>query len=170
MVANDGALPTLLQPYLCVTLAAASLVVSSAATVRPALSSQKTFGGTGFDSGTAIALDSSGNIYIAGTTTSLDFPTKGAFQPRIGGAGLHVSTNNGATWFTPSVPAPVYAVAGSPMGSNIVYAGTANGILKSMDGGQTWTSTRHSLRTVSAVPPAVHLRASFHCRELLIQS
>src|SRR5580658_5979614 len=33
-----------------------------------------TFGGKGSDTGTAIALDPSGNIYIAGTTSSPDFP------------------------------------------------------------------------------------------------
>jgi hypothetical protein len=36
-------------------------------------------GGTGFDSGSAIALDSLGNAFITGTTGSADFPIKNAF-------------------------------------------------------------------------------------------
>jgi uncharacterized protein (TIGR03437 family) len=39
-----------------------------------------TFAGKGIDTGTAIALDPSGNIYIAGTTTSTDFPLTNALQ------------------------------------------------------------------------------------------
>jgi uncharacterized protein (TIGR03437 family) len=39
-----------------------------------------TFAGKGIDTGTAIALDPSGNIYIAGTTTSNDFPLSNALQ------------------------------------------------------------------------------------------
>src|ERR1700733_12337490 len=39
-----------------------------------------TFGGKGSDTGTAIALDPSGNIYIAGTTNSPDFPLSNALQ------------------------------------------------------------------------------------------
>jgi uncharacterized protein (TIGR03437 family) len=39
-------------------------------------------GGSGLDSASAIRVDSDGNIYIAGSTTSLDFPTTpGTFQP-----------------------------------------------------------------------------------------
>jgi uncharacterized protein (TIGR03437 family) len=39
-------------------------------------------GGTGSDHANAMAIDASGNAYIAGATTSLDFPvTSGAFQP-----------------------------------------------------------------------------------------
>jgi len=39
-----------------------------------------TFGGKGSDTGTAIALDPSGNIYIAGATSSPDFPLSNALQ------------------------------------------------------------------------------------------
>jgi uncharacterized protein (TIGR03437 family) len=47
-----------------------------------------TFGGKGIDSGTAIALDPSGNIYIAGTTSSPDFPLSRALQTQIFPAGV----------------------------------------------------------------------------------
>ena len=43
-------------------------------------------GGTHADSATGIAVDSTGNVYITGTTASTDFPTAGAvFQPAYGG-------------------------------------------------------------------------------------
>lgn len=43
-------------------------------------------GGTHADEGDGIAVDSTGNIYITGTTASTDFPTAGAvFQPAYGG-------------------------------------------------------------------------------------
>jgi uncharacterized protein (TIGR03437 family) len=47
-----------------------------------------TFGGKGIDAGTAIALDPSGNIYIAGITTSDDFPLSRALQTQIFPAGV----------------------------------------------------------------------------------
>lgn len=44
-------------------------------------------GGGDADFGEAIALDASGAIYIAGDTTSADFPTRGAVQPALRGGG-----------------------------------------------------------------------------------
>jgi hypothetical protein len=42
-------------------------------------------GGAGDDAATAIALDHDGNCYLAGWTTSADFPVTGAYRSRIGG-------------------------------------------------------------------------------------
>ena len=59
-----------------------------------------TFAGKGVDTGTAIALDPSGNIYIGGTTTSPDFPLSEAQQTQSNpnGTGFIIKlTNDGTT-------------------------------------------------------------------------
>jgi len=42
-------------------------------------------GGNGDDIGHGVAVDSSGNAYVAGTTSSTNFPVQGAFQPILRG-------------------------------------------------------------------------------------
>src|SRR5580658_1831972 len=60
-----------------------------------------TFAGKGVDTGTAIALDPSGNIYIAGTTTSDDFPLSKPLQtqpnPTAGTGFIIKLTGDGST-------------------------------------------------------------------------
>jgi uncharacterized protein (TIGR03437 family) len=55
-------------------------------------------GGTAFENAGGIATDAAGNTYIAGTTTSKDFPTVNAVQPALaGGADAYVAAFNGQT-------------------------------------------------------------------------
>src|ERR1019366_618530 len=47
-------------------------------------------GGKGDDAGDAIAVDSAGNAYVTGYTSSTDFPTvKGSYQTTFGGHGAN---------------------------------------------------------------------------------
>ncbi len=43
------------------------------------------FGGSGSDKGRGVAVDLSGNVYVAGTTSSSDFPLLGEFQTALSG-------------------------------------------------------------------------------------
>jgi hypothetical protein len=57
--------------------------------IDPVLVYSTYLGGTGSDYGTAIALDSSGSVYVTGYTTSADFPvSSGVFQRANGGTSV----------------------------------------------------------------------------------
>ena len=51
-------------------------------------------GGTGNDHSAAIALDASGNIYVAGYTASTDFPVQNPAQPAMGGCNPSVGCDS----------------------------------------------------------------------------
>jgi uncharacterized repeat protein (TIGR01451 family) len=53
--------------------------------IDPLLVYSTYLGGSGQDTGNGIAVDSSGNVYIAGQTTSINFPTSSPLQAAYGG-------------------------------------------------------------------------------------
>ena len=61
-------------------------------------------GGSGGNGNASITLDTSGNLYGTGYTTSLDFPTKNAFQPTYGGDGDAVLFEISDSTVLPSSP------------------------------------------------------------------
>lgn len=55
--------------------------------IDPVLEFSSYFGGIGMDVANVVRVDQSGNIYLAGETESLNFPTRNGFTSTIGGAG-----------------------------------------------------------------------------------
>ena len=62
--------------------------------IDPVLSYSTYLGGSGGDKGNAITVDGSGNAYIAGVTTSSDFPTEGEYQTAQGESDVFVTKLN----------------------------------------------------------------------------
>jgi uncharacterized protein (TIGR03437 family) len=83
----------------------------------------QTFGGTGTDQALAIALDPSGDIYVAGGTTSLNFPLVNALQtsPQGGAFVVKLSPDGGtllySTYFADGFGAQVNSIATDTKGN-----------------------------------------------------
>jgi uncharacterized protein (TIGR03437 family) len=93
--------------------------------------------------GAAIAVDSSGEAWIAGSTSSADFPLVKPLQSSLGARPLWKSTNNGTSWAPlDNLPfaLPEMMVV-DPTNSATLYEATGDlGVFKSVDGGATWNA------------------------------
>jgi len=104
------------------------------------------FGGSGGSSAAAIARDSQGNLYIAGTTSSVDLTILNGVQSQPGTAPLLATADSGKTWVYPLVGAAnAYKwIAGAPGNPSLLYAATNLGAFRSTDFGVTWTAAANS--------------------------
>ncbi len=87
-----------------------------------------TFGGKGADTPTAIALDPQGNVYVAGSTTSPDYPRSNAlvYFPSASPAGFitKLSPDGSVILYSTYFNASIVALATDPAG-NLYVAGSA---------------------------------------------
>ena len=125
---------------------------------------ETTLGGSSQANAAAIAVDSTGQAYVAGSTSSVDFPLLHPFQNSLGARPLWKSTNSGASW-TPLDDLP-FAIpqmfVADPSTPNTVYVATGDlGVFKSGDGGVTWvkantgiTGTNVQALSIDSVHPA----------------
>jgi photosystem II stability/assembly factor-like uncharacterized protein len=120
-------------------------------------------GGSTDEAAFGIAVDSAGNAYITGATTSSDFPTTlGVLRTAAGGA--FKATDSGATWAPIDkglTAANVQTLAIDPESPATVFAGTqTGGAFKSTDGGSDWTAINNGLTDLSIQSVAVDPTAS----------
>jgi len=114
---------------------------------------EKTFGGSTQAAAAAIAVDSAGEAWVAGSTASADFPLVHPLQTTLGARPLWQTANSGATW-TPFDDLPFalpQMLAVDPAAPTTLYEATFDrGIFKSVNGGATWTQSNTGIATASA--------------------
>ncbi|MGA2115132.1 MAG: hypothetical protein ABSH56_10340 [Bryobacteraceae bacterium] len=136
-------------------LLAAAIVLSAIgldADSSPALQWVITLGGSGASAVAGAAADSHGNLYIAGSTYALDFPTVAAAQSAPGGSTLvRIPTATGVSdkLYPPGLSAPT-SLAADPRNPQSLYATAGYAIWRSTDAGTTWSILYQFASTVTA--------------------
>jgi uncharacterized protein (TIGR03437 family) len=96
--------------------------------------------GSGASSVAAVATDAHGNLYIAGSTTSLDLPAVAAAQPHPGASPvvrINASSGTSQKLYAPDL-ASASSIAVDAEHPQTTYATSSAGLLRSTDGGNTW--------------------------------
>jgi uncharacterized protein (TIGR03437 family) len=106
----------------------------------------------------AIAVDSAGEVWMAGSTSSVNFPLVKPLQNTLGERPLWTSTNFGAAW-TPIDNLPFalpQAMVADPTTPTTLYVAAADlGVFKSVDGGVTWTAASNGIAASNVSPLAI---------------
>lgn len=121
-------------------------------------------GGDGGDAAIGIAVDASGNAYVAGTADSFDLlsvRSATGIQSARRGNPIYKTANRAGNWSASANglrSSTINALAIDPKNTNVIYAATNDSVFKSSDGGANWArlnlATFFSLRVSSiAVDP-----------------
>ncbi len=106
-------------------------------------------GGSGGDSGYGIAVDNTGNVYVTGNTSSLDFPvTPGAFQTTFDNGGI-ATTDAFVTKLIPNGSALIYStyLGSSADGNGIAVDSKGNAYVTGATNSTNFPTTPGALQT-----------------------
>jgi uncharacterized protein (TIGR03437 family) len=120
---------------------------------------QTGFGGSQTNYPEAITIDSTGAAYVAGVTTSVDFPLVSPVQSTLRARPLWRSTDGGNTWapidnLPFAVPQTLVANPASPQ--DLYVAASDTGAFQSTDGGNTWTAINNGIAEPSLSQLAIN--------------
>jgi len=129
--------------------------------IDPVLSYSTLVGGSGRDHAEAIAVDSSGNAYITGGTTSTDFPTAGALQ----GSLLNTDVGNAfVTKVNASGTAWIYSTylggTGGESGTGIAVNSAGNAYVTGSTGSSDFPTTAGAFQTSPGTSFVTELNAA----------
>ncbi|HLK62070.1 MAG TPA: SBBP repeat-containing protein [Bryobacteraceae bacterium] len=136
-----------LRPLLLLALA------SAAQTQSVTFEKIQQIGGSAGQTVAGMATDPQGNVYIAGSTSSVDYPTKSALQQHPGGSGLYLINGPGPQFrnLYQSGLASVSVLAADPRTPSTMYAVSDRGLSRSTDGGATWSALTGVNAPITAV-------------------
>jgi uncharacterized repeat protein (TIGR01451 family) len=109
-------------------------------------------GGSSDEGGSGLAVAPSGEVYLTGSTTSLNFPTTpGAL--RVGNGGIAKSTDGSNSWEATNnglTHSTINVFAINPSDPMTLYAGTSSGgVFKSTNGGANWSPSNSGLTVLN---------------------
>jgi uncharacterized protein (TIGR03437 family) len=94
---------------------------------------------SGVDSFAGLGVDAQGNNYIAGSTYSATFPVKAAAQSHLASDGLYRIDGPGSAYVELGLTSARFIVV-DPLNANTLYAASSGTLLRSIDGGATFTA------------------------------
>ncbi len=106
---------------------------------NPALRWVKEVDASGTDSFAGLGVDAQGNTYIAGSTYSANFPVKAAVQNHLASDGLYRIDGTGSAYVQLGLLSASSIVV-DPLNANTLYATSSGKLLRSTDGGQTFST------------------------------
>ena len=114
----------------------------------PSFNWTKEVGPSGAESIAGVGTDAAGNVYVAGSTSSPQFPVKAAVQGQMASSGLFRISGTGYTGLGLS---SVAAIAVDPQNPATIFASSNGRLMKSTDSGATFSATNLSSTQVVAL-------------------